>query len=58
MPIPDFQTLMRPVLSLLSNGEEWSVETIRETLAAHFNLTNPNPYRRRERSPLTPRPGT
>jgi restriction endonuclease Mrr len=39
MPIPDFQTLMRPVLSLLSNGEEWSVETIRETLAAHFNLT-------------------
>ena len=39
MPIPDSQTLMRPALSLLSDGEEWRVDRIRETLATQFDLT-------------------
>jgi restriction system protein len=39
VPIPDSQTLMRPALSLLSDGEEWRVDRIRETLATQFDLT-------------------
>jgi restriction system protein len=39
VPIPDSQTLMRRTLSLLSDGEEWRVDRIRETLATQFDLT-------------------
>lgn len=39
MAIPDFQTLMRPLLVLLSDGEEWSTRAIRSAFAKHFELT-------------------
>jgi restriction system protein len=38
MPIPDFQTVMLPLLNHLANGESGSPETV-EALAAHFALT-------------------
>jgi hypothetical protein len=37
--IPDFQTLMRPLLVLLSDGEERSTRAIRSAFAEHFELT-------------------
>jgi restriction system protein len=37
--IPDFQTLMRPLLALLEDGGEWPARAIRDTLAAQFELT-------------------
>lgn len=39
MAIPDFQSIMRPLLVLLSDGQDRSVQTIRETLAQQFALT-------------------
>ncbi len=39
MAIPDFQTIMRPLLVALSDGQDRSVQTIRETLAQQFGLT-------------------
>lgn len=39
MAIPDFQSIMRPLLSLLADGRERSVQTIRDTLAQQFRLT-------------------
>ena len=40
MPLPDFQSLMRPLLVLLSDGEEQHVQPIRDTLAEQFGLTH------------------
>jgi restriction system protein len=37
--IPDFQSLMRPLLVVLAEGTEQPVQTIRETLAQQFGLT-------------------
>lgn len=39
MSIPDFQTIMRPLLAILADGEERPVQAIRETLAQEFELT-------------------
>lgn len=39
MTIPDFQSVMRPLLAILADGEEKTVQTIRDTLARQFELT-------------------
>jgi restriction system protein len=39
MPIPDFQTVMRPLLELASDGTEHSMADAREKLARVFKLT-------------------
>jgi restriction system protein len=39
MPIPDFQTLMRPLLEVLSDGKEWRMRDVVDTLATRFRLT-------------------
>jgi len=38
MPIPDFQTIMLPLLQLASDGEERSIHEAVESLANHFSL--------------------
>jgi restriction system protein len=38
MPIPDYQTLLLPILRLLADDAEHSSEKIREVLAAQFNV--------------------
>ena len=40
MPIPDFQTLMRPLLLLASDGNEHSLREARDWLADKFKLTD------------------
>jgi restriction system protein len=39
MPIPDFQSIMRPLLQLASDGKEHSLSDAREDLARVFQLT-------------------
>jgi restriction system protein len=39
MPIPDYQTLMRPLLELLADGEEHALRDLRGVLADTFALT-------------------
>jgi restriction system protein len=39
MPIPDFQTIMLPLLDALSDGNEHGLVELTETLATHFQLT-------------------
>jgi restriction system protein len=39
MPIPDYQTLMLPVLRLTEDGNEYSVTEIRQQIANAFHLT-------------------
>ncbi|MGE0825624.1 MAG: winged helix-turn-helix domain-containing protein [Candidatus Binatia bacterium] len=39
MPIPDFQTLMLPLLQLATDGQEHSIRDARETLADQFALS-------------------
>jgi restriction system protein len=39
MPIPDFQTLMLPLLQLAADGQECLVRDARETLADQFTLS-------------------
>lgn len=39
MAVPDFQTLMRPILAALAEGAEHSTESIMGTLAEEFQLT-------------------
>ena len=39
MAIPDFQSLMRPLLDLASDGKQHALQEARETLAAKFGLT-------------------
>jgi len=39
MPIPDFQSVMLPLLQLLSDGKEWRMRDVTETLANRFQLT-------------------
>ncbi|MCK5732681.1 MAG: restriction endonuclease [Candidatus Latescibacteria bacterium] len=38
MPIPDYQTLLLPLLELASDGEEHSLKEAREKMADHFEL--------------------
>ena len=49
MAIPDFQTLMLPVLELAGDGREHSVRDTREALAERFGLTE------QDRKALLPR---
>ena len=39
MAIPDYQTCMLPFLTLLTSGQEKSLQEIRQALADHFQLT-------------------
>ncbi|MBB4661876.1 restriction endonuclease [Conexibacter arvalis] len=39
MAVPDFQTIMRPLLVALDDGDEHAVASIRARLAREFNLT-------------------
>ncbi len=39
MPIPDFQSIMRPLLELASDGKEHSLSNSREELAKLFHLS-------------------
>lgn len=39
MPIPDFQTLMYPLLSLTKNQQEWALRDLSEELANAFQLS-------------------
>jgi hypothetical protein len=39
MPIPDYQSLMLPVLRLMQDGKEHSVSEMRQRIAEQFNLT-------------------
>lgn len=39
MPVPDFQSCLLPVLKVASDRSEHSLAATRETLAAHFHLT-------------------
>jgi restriction system protein len=48
MPVPDFQTIMRPLLANHSDGEEHEIAITRSNLADHFELS---PEDRTERIP-------
>ncbi len=39
MAVPDFQTLMLPVLQLTADGKEHSIAEARDTIASQFNLS-------------------
>ncbi|HKI55261.1 MAG TPA: winged helix-turn-helix domain-containing protein, partial [Anaerolineales bacterium] len=39
MPIPDFQTIMLPLLHIASDGEEHSIHEATESLARQFSLS-------------------
>jgi restriction system protein len=39
MPIPDFQSIMRPLLKVLSDNKEWRMRDVAETLASRFELS-------------------
>ena len=40
MPIPDFQSVMLPLLKVLSDGREWRMRDVTEALAVGFHLTS------------------
>jgi len=48
MPIPDFQSIMLPLLQVLTDGREWRMRDVTETLASRFQLT---PQEREEMLP-------
>jgi restriction system protein len=39
MPIPDFQSIMLPLLQVLTDGKEWRMRDVTEALACRFDLT-------------------
>lgn len=39
MAVPDFQTIMRPLLAVLADGQDHSITAARDVLAEHFSLT-------------------
>ncbi|TXF10566.1 hypothetical protein FR698_14445 [Pelomicrobium methylotrophicum] len=39
MSIPDYQTIMLPLLKLLSDGQERSIRACTDALADHFHLS-------------------
>jgi restriction system protein len=39
MPIPDFQSIMLPLLERVADSKEHSIAQVREELATHFNVT-------------------
>lgn len=40
MPVPDFQSLMQPLLDVLADGEDHLIRSIRDDLASHFALSD------------------
>jgi len=40
VPIPDFQTLMRPLLVAMQDGQDHPIKQVRAQLAAEFNLSD------------------
>jgi len=42
MAVPDFQTLFRPLLEVLDDGQEHQVSDVRDQLAAAFSLSTTN----------------
>ncbi|KQR40889.1 restriction endonuclease [Deinococcus sp. Leaf326] len=40
MPVPDYQTFMRPVLLILSDGQTWKMRDLYARLAADLSLTD------------------
>lgn len=40
MAVPDFQTIMRPLLAQLEDGADRSIREVRDKLAEHFELTD------------------
>jgi restriction system protein len=44
MPVPDFQSLMLPIMKLMSDKEMRKSATIREDMAKEFNLTESDRY--------------
>jgi len=46
MAIPDFQTIMRPLLASIKDGEPHSLSALYEKLSADFNLTDEEKSRR------------
>jgi restriction system protein len=48
MPIPDFQSVMRPLLEVLSDCKEWRMRDVTDALATRFQLT---PHEREEMLP-------
>jgi restriction system protein len=39
MTIPDFQTLMRPILAYLADGQQRSTRTVTDAMSDEFSLT-------------------
>lgn len=39
MPIPDFQSIMRPMLEVLADGQEHSMADIHDQICHKFKLT-------------------
>src|SRR4051812_35891021 len=39
MPIPDFQTVMLPLLETLADGQVWLIRNLTQKLADRFNLS-------------------
>jgi len=39
MPVPDYQTLMLPLLETMADGRDWSVRDLRDTIAAKLSLS-------------------
>jgi restriction system protein len=39
MTIPDFQTLMRPILAYLADGQQKSTRTVTDAMSDEFGLT-------------------
>ena len=48
MPIPDYQSIMLPLLKQISDGQAYKFAEVKENLAREFNLT---PQERRELLP-------
>ena len=40
MPVPDYQSLMLPLLTRLDDGEEHALKELREEISADLNLTD------------------
>ena len=53
MPIPDFQTIMLPILEFAADGQEHSIRDAREALAQRFRLSE---QERKERLPSGQQP--
>lgn len=53
MPVPDYQSLMQPVLAVLADGEARPISEIRERVAEHVGLTEED---RREMVPSGQKP--